>query len=223
MEAVFIPHADLTAEGVEKGIPAERLIPTGIPVSARFGEELSMAEARERLGVGEAGRIYLIISGGVGSGNMAKICASLAWRIGKDDRIVVITGRNEKLLSELTEQWRDFPGLTALGYTRDVALWMKAADVTISKAGGLSSTEAAVSGAPLVHMLTIPGCETKNAAFFSERNMSVRAKSVDKAAEAAVGLADNPEEREGMRRAQRENTHRDAAVRVIDYVRMQCG
>ena len=38
---------------------------------------------------------------------------------------------------------------------------------------------------------------------------------------AAVRLAENEEEREGMRRAQRENIRRDAADSVIGYVRTQ--
>ena len=219
MEAAFIPHADLAEEGVKKGMDAGRLIPTGIPVSARFGEEISMETARERLGIADTEHLYLCMSGGVGCGNMAQLCSALACRIGERDRIAVIAGRNEKLKEKLERRRGDFPGLTVIGFTEDVALWMKAADVTVSKAGGLSSTEAAVAGTPLVHMLTIPGCETKNAAFFSERGMSVRAKTVGQAAEAAVRLAENREEREGMRRAQRENTHGDAADRVLDYVR----
>ena len=219
LDAVFLPHPDLAEEGVKKGVDRDLLIPTGIPVSARFGEELSMEEARERLGIRDAERIYLIMSGGVGCSNMAKLTAALAWRIGNRDRIAVLTGRNEKLKRDLETRWADFPAILPVGFTRDVHLWMKAADVTISKAGGLSSTEAAAAGAPLVHMMTIPGCETKNAAFFAARSMSRREKSIDKAAEAAVELAENREERERMRRAQRENIRRDAADSVIDYVR----
>ncbi len=223
MEAVFLPHADLIEEGVRKGLDRETLVPTGIPVSARFAEDVSMEEARARLGVTDAERLYLLMSGGVGCANMEKLCSALAWRIGARDRIAVITGRNEKMRTRLVRQWRDFPSLTVTGFTKDVALWMKAADVTVSKAGGLSGTEAAVAGAPLVHLMTIPGCETKNAAFFAEHAMSVRTKTVDEAAEGAVRLAENREEREAMRRAQRENTHGDAACRVLDYVRTHCG
>ena len=221
IDAVFLPHPDLTEEGVKKGIDRARLIPTGIPVSARFGEEMTREAAREKLGIRDAEKIYLVMSGGVGCSNMAKLTSALAWRVGNRDRIVVLCGRNEKLRRDLETRWADFPGVLPVGFTRDVPLWMKAADVTVSKAGGLSSTEAAAAGTPLVHMMTIPGCETKNAAFFAARSMSVCEKSIDKAAAAAVRLAENEEEREGMRRAQRENIRRDAADSVIGYVRTQ--
>lgn len=222
MEAVFIPHEDLIEEGVKKGLAREKLVPTGIPVSARFGEDVSAEEARARLGMEDAEHLYLLMSGGVGCGNMEKLCAALAWRIGDRDRIAVITGRNGKMKADLERRWRDFPSLTVTGFTKDVALWMKAADVTVSKAGGLSCTEAAVAGAPLVHLMTIPGCETENAAFFERRFMSIGTKSAAGAAEAAVRLAENRKEREIMRRAQRDNTRSDAADRVLDYVRAHC-
>ena len=122
---------------------------------------------------------------------MAKLTSALAWRVGNRDRIAVLTGRNEKLKRDLEKRWADFPGILTVGFTRDVHLWMKAADVTVTKAGGLSSTEAAAAGVPIVHMMTIPGCETKNAAFFSARSMSLCEKRIDEAAAAAVRLAEN--------------------------------
>ena len=219
LDAVFLPHPDLTEEAVKKGIDRARLIPTGIPVSARFGEEMTREAAREKLGIGETERLYLVMSGGVGCSNMAKLTSALAWRVGNRDRIAVLTGRNEKLKRDLEKRWADFPGILTVGFTRDVHLWMKAADVTVTKAGGLSSTEAAAAGVPIVHMMTIPGCETKNAAFFSARSMSLCEKRIDEADAAAVRLAENEEERESMRRAQRENIRPDAADRVIGYVR----
>ena len=41
----------------------------------------------------------------------------------------------------------------------------------LSKPGGLSSTEAAVSGIPLIHISPIPGCENKNMEFFRQCGM----------------------------------------------------
>ena len=43
---------------------------------------------------------------------------------------------------------------------------MKASEAYLSKPGGLSSTEAAVSQTPLFNISPIPGCENKNMKFF---------------------------------------------------------
>ena len=218
LDAAFIPHADLVREGTAKGIPEEKLIPTGIPVSGRFGERISVSDARAKLGVTDARKLYLIMSGGVGCANMKKVTEALVRRISPGDRVVVATGRNGRMKAQLEERWGDNPAVTPIGFTRDAALWMKAADVTVSKAGGLSSTEAAVAGTPLVHIMTIPGCETKNAEFFARRGMCVRTKDFEEAASAAVRLANDAAAAEEMRRAQEENSHADAADRVIGYV-----
>ncbi|MCD7834124.1 MAG: hypothetical protein LUH00_09075 [Lachnospiraceae bacterium] len=51
---------------------------------------------------------------------------------------------------------------------------MAASDILSAKPDGLISTEAAVAGIPLIHVSPIPGCETKNRAFFAGHGMSVK-------------------------------------------------
>ena len=70
----------------------------------------------------------------------------------------------------------------AVPFTDKVAVYMRAADVLLSKAGGISSSEAAVLGVPLVHTMAIPGVETLNAEFFAAHGMSYFARSTDEAA-----------------------------------------
>ena len=45
-DAFFIPHADLIPEYEEKGVPRDKLLVTGIPVSRRFPEHMEKAAAR---------------------------------------------------------------------------------------------------------------------------------------------------------------------------------
>ena len=47
-------------------------------------------------------------------------------------------------------------------------LYLKACDVIFTKPGGLTSTEAAVSGIPIVHIRPIPGCETEKQEIFPD-------------------------------------------------------
>lgn len=57
-----------------------------------------------------------------------------------------------------------------------MAEYMRACDIFLTKPGGLSSTEAAVSGVPLILLSPIPGCETHNAAWFSSHRMALTAE-----------------------------------------------
>ena len=82
----------------------------------------------------------------------------------------------------------------------------------------LSSTEAAVFGIPLVHTDPIPGCETRNAAFFQERGMSLRAQGTEEIVQTTVNLMNNGLARQAMCQAQKNTINPYAARDIIDEV-----
>ena len=93
----------------------------------------------------------------------------------------------------------------------------RAADVVLTKPGGLSSTEAAVRNVPLVLTDPIPGCETKNAAFFESHGMARLARS-ENAAACAISLAKDAVAIEAMLAAQRKTIHAHAARDSVDFI-----
>ena len=84
-----------------------------------------------------------------------------------------ICGANKKLYHILTGEFGRSANVRIVGYTEHIAAYMDACDVLYTKPGGLTSTEAAVKGIPIVHTTPIPGCETRNREFFSVRGLSV--------------------------------------------------
>lgn len=73
-------------------------------------------------------------------------------------------------------------------FTGDIAKYMKASDIFISKPGGLSSTEALVSGTPLIHISPIPGCETHNMNYFSKKGYCIPVKKIYKELIPAINM-----------------------------------
>lgn len=97
-------------------------------------------------------------------------------------------------------------------------MYLRACDLYLTKPGGLSSTEAAVVGIPLVHLPPIPGCETGNIRFFSALGMSHRIKlRADKIPE-IISFMDDRSGCEKMKNRQYEIVHNDAALRICDFV-----
>ena len=218
LDGYFIPHAELEEEAERKGLPAGKIYSFGIPVHPAFMQEISKREAREKLGLPQDKKILLLMFGSVGCGKIEKLCKCLMKTIGKDCLVYLITGSNEKLKAAVDKRFAADGRMHTLAYTADVPLYMKAADVFISKAGGLSSTEAAVAGVPLVHLHSIPGCETKNVEFFTAPGMSYGTKKAKKAALLAQKLLCDEEAADNMRRAQRANVYPDAAERIADKI-----
>lgn len=220
----FTPHSDLTDEMIACKVPADTIVPTGIPVSRRFCEKTEKHEARRLLGLPDDAVTYLVMTGSMGFGSITDMAAELLKRNGQNTRVIVIAGRNEALLKAVDEKFGSDERVVRVGFTNRIPLYMDASDVLLSKPGGLSSTEAAVKNIPLIHTMPIPGCETKNAEFFSSRNMSITAFSPVSAAEKATDLALNPELMKKMILAQKSiinpNAAEDICINIEKYLKI---
>ncbi len=95
---------------------------------------------------------------------------------------------------------------------------MAACDVLFTKPGGLSTSEAATMGVPLIHTKPIPGVESRNAKFFSSLGMSIYEKNVPAMVRKAVELAGDEDAKREMIRRQHENINPNAAGDICDYI-----
>ena len=98
--------------------------------------------------------------------------------------------------------------------TNRMALYLKASDVFISKPGGLSSTESAAAGVPLVHISPIPGCESRNAEFFAKEGIAVKVENTETELLSAVERLSEPGNAEEMRKRQRAVINQNAAMDI---------
>lgn len=222
----FIPHEKLTDEFAARGIPREKLVPTGIPVSAKFYGKTDRTEARKKLGLPENGLIFLVMTGSMGFGSVVSLSREILERAKArsrfdtcktDIRVLIMTGRNEELRNNIESSFNGDERAVAIPFTTEVPLYMDACDVLLSKPGGLTSSEAAVKKTPLVHTDPIPGCETMNAKFFSENGLSLFSENGN-AAELAVGLSEDEALRGRIMARQEEFIPRRAADDIAEYI-----
>lgn len=99
-----------------------------------------------------------------------------------------------------------------------MAQYMAACDLFITKPGGLSSTEAAVLGVPLVHLSPIPGCETYNMEYFVRRHMSVAVCDPTKELPDVLRRFTDGTLSAQMKAAQRACIDRRATERLCDFI-----
>lgn len=215
-----IPAPELTDEFASRGIPRDRILPLGIPVRRAFREGMDREEARASLGIDPAERCILIAGGSIGAGQIGEIVPLLLERYGDSARPVVVCGNNESLYRRMS---RDFgQRCTVLRFTERMAAYMAACDLFLSKPGGLSSTEAAVLGVPLIHVAPIPGCETHNMAFFERHGMSLAVHDVKTELIPACDALLIPSRRQEMLERQRETLPADAAPHICELCCASC-
>ncbi len=215
-DAYVIPAEDLKPEFVRKGIPEEKLYPLGIPTAGCFRETEPRESIRRRLGL-EPGRKYILVAGGsMGGGRIARSIHKLqAHFAGREEvSLIVVCGSNRALFDRLNQM--SCPGTRVIGYCEDMASYLRACDLFITKPGGLSSTEAAVCGVPIFHTAMIPGCETFNARYFSSHGMSVSGDLDEAFLSTLDQYLSDPRLPSAMAKRQREGVNSRAAADICD-------
>jgi processive 1,2-diacylglycerol beta-glucosyltransferase len=128
------------------------LVPQRFSAAAR----VARGELRRQLSLPEDRPVALISAGSQGLGDVRRSAVDVA-AVGALP--LVLCGRNARLVRQL----QSVPGAIALGWRTDVPDLMRAADVLVHNAGGLTFTEALVTGLPAVTYRPIPGHGRANA------------------------------------------------------------
>ncbi|BCG57636.1 MGDG synthase family glycosyltransferase [Paenibacillus sp. URB8-2] len=154
-----------------RGIPAEQVTVTGIPVHPKFWERSSKETLRQELGLADMPTV-LVMGGGwglmFGEGFMNALTAKM-----DQIQLVFCMGSNDKMVEKMRSDPRlRHPNVTILGYSSDVNKLMDAADLLITKPGGMTCTEALAKGIPMLFYQAIPGQEEKNSQYFVELGLA---------------------------------------------------
>jgi processive 1,2-diacylglycerol beta-glucosyltransferase len=164
----------------DRGVPRERISVTGIPVMPQFSAVLERSACAAELGIDPAKFTVLMMAGGAGVGSLDDLAARLLAL--PDDlrpreiQIVALAGRNADLLKRLQSLAKKHPGrLFPFGFTTTVERVMTAADLVVTKPGGLSVSECLAKRKPMLLVSPIPGQEERNADYLLEAGAAVKA------------------------------------------------
>jgi processive 1,2-diacylglycerol beta-glucosyltransferase len=156
------------------GVPAQDISVSGIPVHPVFSRRKDRLRCLRTQGLRGERPILLLLSGGFGVGPIEQIFfGMLALNVAVE--IVVVCGRNDAL----RERLKRVPAsprhrVTIIGFTEAIDELMAAADVVISKPGGLTSAEVLCCGGAMLIVNPIPGQESRNADFLLENGAAVK-------------------------------------------------
>lgn len=193
MDWFFVPSAAAREEFVATGIPTERLVlMPGIPVRQEFFRPVDRAAARQRMGLPRDGQMLLAMCGSMGCGHLDALAELVADRLSPGQLMTVVCGTNLRLRKKLERIFADRRDVRILGYTDDVSLLMDCADLYLTKPGGISTSEAAVKGLPMVLVDAVAGCEEYNLRHFCDRGGAVTADRQEDLARLCLTLLDDP-------------------------------
>ena len=144
------------------GAPPEAVDVVGVPIRREFAGQAGADRAHLLAQIGlEPDRLtVLAMVGAEGSPRARRNIARLA-RLEQNVQLVVVCGHNGELRRDVQRLPARVP-VSALGFVDNVAELMQAADVVVTKAGGLTLAEAFACHAPVVVHDVLPGQEAGN-------------------------------------------------------------
>ncbi len=210
---------EMRAQLIGRGVPADRILLSGIPVDLRFGKVAAKkAVLRERLGLPADRNIVLIMGGGVGIGPLDKMMRALG---GVDVPLAaaVIVGRNGRLEKRVRSAAERTPyPLRVFGFVDNVFDFMHASDVLLSKPGGLTSSEALAARLPMLLVRPLPGPEERNTQYLVGRGAAIRMNTEEELAQTVTGILTSHERRCSLEGGMSAVRRPDAARTVADRI-----
>jgi UDP-N-acetylglucosamine:LPS N-acetylglucosamine transferase len=148
----LVASEDARRQLIDYGVSPERIKISGMPVHPKFswpGEEAAQA-ARSALGLDPEKFTVFVNAGWIGGGNIPQIFRELV-RGELDVQAIFLAGKNEDLrvAAESIAKEAPFP-IKVIGYSDEVEQLMSAANVMISKLGGLTTFEALACRVPII-------------------------------------------------------------------------
>ncbi len=177
--AAYAVAAENVQEQLENwGAKSEIIKVCGIPLDASFSETHYASQIKSSFNL-DARPIVLLMGGGMGPTRMDEVAAHILEK-GENLNIVALPGKDKRAKAALEElQNRETVSLRVINWTNEVAALMQTADVLATKPGGVTLSEAAACGVPLVLFDAIPGPETANAAHFAAAEAAVNTHGSD--------------------------------------------
>ena len=181
-------------------IEAQRIHVTGIPVSPKFEAEMDRGLIITKLGLKLDLPIFLVMGGSYGVLKSAnRICKKLADSL-VPVQAIIVCGKNRKLylsLEAIIAHGRN--PMIRFEFVDNVEELMSVSDLIITKAGGLTVSEALTKHLPLVIYKPIPGQEEENAHFVQRIGAGCVASNEEELEQLLNRFLRHPEDIEKMR------------------------
>jgi len=216
----YVAAPEVMAHLVSAGVDSQRVHVTGIPIDPRFARLPSKEDARAKLGLEEDRDVLLLMAGGLPEPDLRAVLGQLGglkWPLD----VEVVTGRSERLARSARQATGEHEGPVRFrvhGTVDDVPLRMAAADLALTKPGGLTTSEALAAHLPLLLVSPYPLQEEANADFLLENGAAARVEPLSTFTFKLRRLLDEPDRLNAMRQAAARLARPQAAADVASSV-----
>jgi processive 1,2-diacylglycerol beta-glucosyltransferase len=205
----FIPHESLIEQVTSYGAKREQIFPYGIPIGLELEAGVNQAAARKRFGLSKNRISATIMGSRVFGGEWFEVTREL---VDFDYDFLVLCGENKEAAAQIGKL-KGKSNLQVLGMVKRIHELIATTDILITKAGGITSTEAAQAGPVLLFANSIQGLEDKNEDFFIGHGAALRISKAN-ARQVMADLLSDPSKMAQMRRNLKRISKKKTAINI---------
>lgn len=190
----FVPAQCSAASLQNCGIEPQRITVSGIAIHAKWTQPADRQRVLADWSL-PADRKIVLLSGGTDftCGPIVRIARAIVDTCPKAC-VVVLAGRNKKLLARLSKLDQTPERIRPMGFTDRLNELVEVCSLMVTKAGGIITAECLAKAAPMVFLRPVPGHEAGNARYFQSEGAAVITRNVGDVARTVARLLDRPEE-----------------------------
>ncbi len=217
LDYVVLPNEALVFKARQKGFRDSQLLPFGIPINPKFEHGMSKTDAKHAFGLDENKTTILLMGGSMGYGNLDNTLKKLD-RIDGDFEIINVCGSNKRAKARIDNMIFNKKVIN-LGFVDYVDQIMDAADIIVTKPGGLTASEAMAKSLPMVIVNPIPGQEDRNTEFLVNNGCAMAVSPTYELEEIIYTLTHKTERLKLMRDSIALFAHPDSTRRICDFAK----
>lgn len=221
-DGYFVALEDTAQDLINYGVDRERIHTTGIPLRRTFWENGDKEFFRDKLGYPKDHTVILFSAGSYDSVPIQPIIMGLK---GIDKIfIVVLSGKRKKAYEKYKSLLKDanLEGVVYpfVDFVPDI---MRASDVFITKAGGVSVAESLAVGLPCIFIRSMPGQEEGNARVVEKYGAGINAHIPEKALKVLLEILKNRERLQFMSENAKRIGKPTSSLDIVEIISQEFG
>jgi processive 1,2-diacylglycerol beta-glucosyltransferase len=214
-----VSHAVMRDGLLARGVPPERIVVSGLPVAWKFQPALDRTALAARLGLTPGVPVILVMAGAYAAlGRIGDVVRVLS-RFPRPIQALVVCANAPRLADHVRAvSARSSHHIQVLGYVSNIEELMTVSDLLITKAGGVTVTEALAKCLPMLLYGSIPGQEESNTEFLVGQGAVLAAATPAEVEQQLERLLADPERLAGMRRVAAGLSRPDAAAVIAAHL-----
>jgi processive 1,2-diacylglycerol beta-glucosyltransferase len=214
-----VPHGEMRDGLLARGISEERIAVSGLPIERKFQRQIDRDGLLDRLGLTPGVPVILVMAGAFATLGGVHDVARVLAHFPRPIQALVVCSNARRLRDRVSALGARSPHqFRVFGYVDNVEELMAISDLLITKAGGVSVSEALAKRLPMLLYRSIPGQEESNAEFLVAHGAALTAKTPAELHAALEELLARPARLAAIRRVAAGLGRPDAAGVVVTHL-----